>query len=37
MAFIPLTGLSQSSTRTGIKKSLRSETEKGYIYTLKSG
>ena len=33
MAFIPLTGLSQSSTRTGIKKSLRSETEKGYIYT----
>lgn len=33
MAFIPLDGLKQSSTRTGIKKSLRSETEKGYIYT----
>lgn len=33
MAFIPLDGLQQSSTRTGIKKSLRSETEKGYIYT----
>lgn len=33
MAFIPLTGLSQSSTRTGVKQSLRSQTEKGYIYT----
>jgi hypothetical protein len=33
MAFIPLDGLKQSSTRTGIKKSLRSETEKGYIYS----
>lgn len=33
MAFIPLDGLSQTSTRTGVKKSLRSETEKGYIYT----
>ena len=33
MAFIPLTGLSQTSTRTGIKQSLRSQTEKGYIYT----
>ena len=33
MAFIPLDGLQQSSTRTGIKKSLRSETEQGYIYT----
>lgn len=33
MAFIPLTGLQQSSMRTGIKKSLRSDTEIGYIYT----
>ena len=33
MSFIPLVGLSQTSTRTGIKKSLRSQTEKGYIYT----
>ena len=33
MAFIPLDGLKQNSTRTGVKKSLRSETEKGYIYT----
>lgn len=33
MSFIPLTGLQQTSTRTGIKKSLRSQTEKGYIYT----
>ena len=33
MSFIPLVGLSQTSTRTGIKQSLRSQTEKGYIYT----
>ena len=33
MNFIPVVGLQQSSQRTGIKKSLRSETEKGYIYT----
>ena len=32
MSFIPLIGLSQTSTRTGIKQSLRSQTEKGYIY-----
>ena len=33
MSFIPLVGLSQTSTRTGVKQSLRSQTEKGYIYT----
>ena len=33
MAFIPLAGLSQTSTRTGIKKSLRSQTEVGYLFT----
>lgn len=33
MAYIPLTGLQQSSTRTGMKKSLRSQTEIGYVYT----
>lgn len=33
MAFIPTTGLQQSSTRTGIKKSLRSDTDLGYIFT----
>lgn len=33
MSFIPLDGLKQSSIRTGIKQSLRSQTEKGYIYT----
>jgi hypothetical protein len=33
MSFIPLVGLSQTSTRTGVKQSLRSQTEIGYIYT----
>lgn len=33
MSFIPSVGLSQTSTRTGVKQSLRSQTEKGYIYT----
>lgn len=33
MSFIPLVGLSQTSTRTGVKQSLRSQTEKGYICT----
>jgi len=33
LSFIPIVGLQQSSTRTGVKKSLRSESELGYIFT----
>lgn len=33
MAFYPTAGLQQTSTRTGIKKSLRTETEIGYVFS----
>lgn len=33
MAFYPVAGLQQDSTREGLFKSLKSETEKGYIQT----
>lgn len=36
MSFLPIVGLQQSSTRTGVKKSLRSESELGYIFTRTS-
>lgn len=33
MAIYPTVGLQQNSTREGLKKALRSETEKSYIFT----